>query len=161
MTQSLKLDRFLPYLINVLASRVSRSLGETYGARFGISIAEWRVIAHLAGQDRISVREIYERVDLDKSKISRAAARLEAAGLIEKRVAAADRRLVELRLSRKGRRLFQQIEPLALDYEKQLLSALDPQERKAFVAAMDRLLRAAALSDRNPSQRDIVSSDTT
>ena len=161
MTRSLSLERFLPYLINVLASRVSRSLGETYGARFGITIAEWRVIAHLADRDRISVREIYEKVDLDKSKISRAATRLEAAGLIEKRVAAADRRLVELRLSRKGRRLFQQIEPLALDYEEGLLSVLEPGERAAFVGALDKLLEAVADPAPRHSRTGLVSNETT
>lgn len=161
MARSLSLEQFLPYLINVLASRVSRSLGETYGARFGITIAEWRVIAHLADRDRISVREIYQRVDLDKSKISRAAARLEAAGLIEKRVAAADRRLVELRLSRKGRRLFRQIEPLALDYEKALLAVLEPQERKAFVGALDKLLDAVGDPAPGRSRGELVSTETT
>ena len=89
---NLRLDGFLPYRINVLASHLSRRLAQVYGERFGISIAEWRVIAHLASEDKISVREIFERVDMDKSKISRAASNLEANGLIEKKTSAADRR---------------------------------------------------------------------
>jgi hypothetical protein len=57
----LDLDRFLPYRLNVLASRVSADLARVYEHRFGISIPEWRVLAHLAQNGQISVREIYRR----------------------------------------------------------------------------------------------------
>ncbi len=143
----LSLDDFLPYQINVLASRLSRRLAQVYGERFGISIAEWRVIAHLAGETKISVREIFERVDMDKSKISRAASNLEAAGIIEKRTSAADRRLVEMQLTRKGRRLFARIEPLALEFQSSVLSALSKNERARFQDMTGKLL--AKLEDRS------------
>ncbi len=136
----LDLDDFLPYLMSVLAGRLSRGLAEVYGARFGISLPEWRVIAHLAQNRNVSVREIHERVDMDKSKVSRAAARLEATGLIEKSVNSDDRRLVELRLTRKGRRLFAEIAPLALAYEREALAALTPAQRSTFRAAIGKLL---------------------
>jgi DNA-binding MarR family transcriptional regulator len=139
-TATLDLDRFLPYLVNVLASRMSRDLAGVYEARFGISIPEWRVLAHVAQNRNVSVREIHERVDMDKSKVSRAAARLESVGLIEKKVNAADRRLVELRLTRKGQRLFADIVPLALDYEARMLAVLDESERAAFVQAVGKLI---------------------
>ena len=102
MTRRLTLDSFLPYLISVLASRLSAGLASVYQERFAISVAEWRVIAHLAANRNVSVREIYKRVDMGKPKVSRAAARLEKNGLIEKDAHAGDRRLVELRLSPKG-----------------------------------------------------------
>ena len=55
------------------------------------------------GPSGISVREVHARVDMDKSKVTRAAERLEAAGLIEKTGNPADRRLVTLALSARGR----------------------------------------------------------
>ena len=141
---ALDLDRFLPYLVNVLASRLSRELAAIYEARFGISIPEWRLIAHLAQNGDISVREIHERVDMDKAKISRAAAQLETLGLIEKEINEGDRRLVSLRLTRKGRALFARIEPLALAYEREALSALSLSEQAGLRAAIDKLLGASA-----------------
>lgn len=129
---SLDLDQFLPYLINVLASRLSRGLAGVYEAEFGISISEWRVIAHLAQNGKISVREIHERVDMDKSKISRAAARLESAGLIVKRASVRDRRLVILELTRAGQALFARIEPLALAFERDVMSGLNDAEQAEF-----------------------------
>lgn len=93
-------------------------------SKFGISIPEWRVIFHLHTTGAVSVREIFQRVDMDKSKVSRAASRLQEAGLISKKTNPADRRLVELALTDKGRALMAEITPLALDYERQLMEKL-------------------------------------
>ena len=139
---SLDLDQFLPYLVNVLANRLSRELAGVYQARFGISIPEWRVIAHLSQHEDVSVREIHQRVDMDKAKVSRAAARLEAIGFIEKTDNKGDRRLVALRLTRRGRRLFTEIEPLALAFERESLSKLSKTEEAALRSVLKKLLGA-------------------
>jgi DNA-binding MarR family transcriptional regulator len=143
---TLDLDRFLPYLVNVLASRLSRELASVYEMRFGISIPEWRVIAHLSQNRNVSVREIHQRVDMDKAKVSRAAARLEGAGIIEKKVNGADRRLVELQLTKKGRKMFAEIEPLALAYEQDQLSRLSRKEQASLRAIVDKLLEETIAS---------------
>jgi len=136
----LDLDRFLPYQVSLLAARLSAALSRVYAERFGITIPEWRVIAHLSQHRKVSVREVQARVGMDKSKVSRAAARLELAGLVEKRVNAGDRRLVELSLTRKGRRLFAEIAPLALAFEADLVAALPAAEAEAFRSAVAALL---------------------
>lgn len=136
------LDRFLPYRLNVLAGRVSRGFAAKYRARFGLSVAEWRVLAHLSQTDSVSVRDIHLKADLEKSKASRAAARLEAAGLVEKRVDDDDRRLIAMSLSEKGRDVLAELIPLARAYEAELLAALPAADREA----LDRI--AAALLDR-------------
>jgi DNA-binding MarR family transcriptional regulator len=151
---ALSLDGFLPYLLNVLASRVSSELATVYGERFNISIPEWRVIAHLAQNEKVSVREVHERVDMDKAKVSRAAFRLESLGLVEKRESTVDRRLVELSLTRKGRRLFAEIAPLALDYEAHLLGTLSPDEVRQFRALVVKLLQRPVSG--RPQEKDAV-----
>lgn len=136
----LDLDRFLPYLVNVAASRLSTALAAVYQDRFGISIPEWRVMAHVARHRNVSVREIHARVDMDKAKVSRAAARLESAGLIVKTVPSADRRLVALALTRKGTALYAQIEPLALAFEKSTAAIFLPREEAIFREMLQRLI---------------------
>ncbi len=116
------LAAFLPYQLAVAAARVSRGFADRYRAEFGLSIPEWRVLAHLAHSDSVSVREIHARVDMDKSKVSRAAARLESAGLIEKRINGTDRRLVDLRLTNAGRALIARIVPIAETYQAEVLA---------------------------------------
>ncbi len=133
------LDAFLPYQLAVLSSRVSREFASLYRQKFGISIPEWRVIAHLSQSGSVSVREIHQKVDMDKSKVSRAAARLEKAGYISKRLNPDDRRLVELALTDKGRAMVEEITPMARAYEERVLAALGP-EAACFRAALERLL---------------------
>ncbi|MBD3677593.1 MAG: MarR family transcriptional regulator [Rhodobacteraceae bacterium] len=136
------LENFLPYQLAVLAARVSREFSENYHQRFGLSIPEWRVVAHLAQSDKpLSVREIHARVDMDKSKVSRAATRLETAGYVTKRPHPEDKRLVELSLSDRGRAMMAELAPLAEAYEKEVLAALGDQG-PAFREALRALLAA-------------------
>lgn len=136
---SFDLSAFLPYQLAVAAARISKGFAELYRAEFGLTIPEWRVLAHLAQSDQISVREIQARVDMDKSKISRAAARLEASGLIEKRENLEDRRLLDMRLTAKGRDLIARIVPIADAYQAQILAQIGA-DAPLFRAALLRLL---------------------
>ncbi|MFO1075536.1 MAG: MarR family winged helix-turn-helix transcriptional regulator [Geminicoccaceae bacterium] len=121
------LDDFLPYRLSVAASRVSRRFARRYGAESGISIPEWRVLAHLAEGGPVSVRDIHARVDMDKSKVSRAAARLEEAGLVRKVADTQDRRLVALSLTPAGERLMARLGAIAEAFQEELLALLGPQ----------------------------------
>lgn len=135
------LDDFLPYLVNVLGTRLSVELGAEYGERFGVSIPEWRVLAHLSQHEQVSVREIYQRVEMDKVKVSRAAARLEAAGLVVKDVPGNDRRLIALSLTDKGRSVFAEIAEIALQFQRRYLAALTPDEVEEFRRLLRKLLQ--------------------
>ena len=140
MPGTFDLERFLPYQLNVLAGRLSRGLAERYRRAWGITIPQWRVVAHLSQSEAVSVREIHEKVDMDKSKVSRAASRLEQSGYITKRSNPNDRRLVELALTDKGREMMADLAPLALEYEQQVLARLDPALTAALRDAIDELL---------------------
>ncbi|WP_102225980.1 MarR family winged helix-turn-helix transcriptional regulator [Acidimangrovimonas sediminis] len=118
------LNDFLPYQLAAAAARVSRAFAERYRAEFGISIPEWRVLVHLNHAGAVSVREIHARVDMDKSKVSRAAQRLVDAGYVEKRGHAGDRRLVDLRLTAEGHALVGRILPIAATFQAELLATL-------------------------------------
>jgi DNA-binding MarR family transcriptional regulator len=118
------LDEFLPYQLSELSRRVSARFSQAYRERYGISVAEWRVVAHLSQQTAVSVREIHNRVGMDKPKVSRAASRLEAAGYLRKVVNPADRRLVELSLTPKGRAMIDTLAPIAAEYQAELVAVL-------------------------------------
>lgn len=118
------LDDFLPYQIALLSQRVSARFSRHYRERYGISVAEWRVVAHLSQESSVSVREIHLRVGMDKPKVSRAASRLEAAGYVTKLVNEDDRRLVELSLTPKGHEMIETLAPIAAAYQAELTAAL-------------------------------------
>jgi DNA-binding MarR family transcriptional regulator len=133
-----ELERFLPYRLSVLANLASRALARLYGARFGLSVAEWRVIAHLARAVTASANEVAARAAMDKVQVSRAVARLRAKELVERATDAADRRRSALRLTRRGQATHDAIVPLARGLEAQMLAGLASTD----VAQLDRLLAA-------------------
>ena len=128
------------------AARVSRRFAKRYRTEFGLSIPEWRVLAHLAQSGAVSVREIQVRVEMDKSKVSRAAARLESAGLVAKRANAADRRLLDLTLTDAGRAVMARILPVASAWQAEVLATLGP-DVEPFRGALARLRETGEADD--------------
>jgi DNA-binding MarR family transcriptional regulator len=134
-----ELADFLPYRIAVLSERVSRRLSLIYGAEAGITVAEWRVLVHLARCHQVSVREIHDCVNLDKPRVSRAVTRLTEAGLVAKTGSATDQRLLSISLTDEGHALLGHILPRARAYEDRLMSGLTPAEQITLVQIMEKL----------------------
>ena len=143
---SFDLDGFLPYRLSVAASRISRRFAALYGAEAGLSIPEWRVLAHLDRSGAVSVRDINARVHLDKSIVSRAASRLEEAGLLCKSGHDTDRRLVTLELTAEGRALMRRLGRIATAFQAELIAELGP-EAGALDRALTRLIGPAVDED--------------
>lgn len=122
------LETFLPYRLSVLANRLSRAFARHYQDEFGISIAEWRVIAVLGSFAPLSSNEIGEKTEMDKAKVSRAVAQLLQSGLIARDAHPTDQRLIQLTLSRQGRRIYEAIVPRAKALEAELTRGLSRRE---------------------------------
>jgi DNA-binding MarR family transcriptional regulator len=133
----LDLEHFLPYRLSVLSNRVSQTIAGAYARRFGIGVTEWRVIAVLGRYPGLSANEVAARTAMDKVAVSRAVARLLARRLLAREIHGDDRRRSVLALSESGYRIYDDVVPLALAYERRLLAPLDADER----AQLDRLLR--------------------
>jgi len=130
---------FTPYRLAMAAQKLSEMLAKHYRSQFGISIPEWRVLVHLAHSGDVSVRDIEARVGMEKSKVSRAASRLETSGLIVKTVNDDDRRLIRLTLSDKGRTLMSELLPLADAFQTEITAKLGD-TLDGFEAGLDKLL---------------------
>ena len=137
------LARFLPYRLAVAAEKLSEGLARRYRDDFGISVPEWRVLVHLAHSGNVSVRDIEARVAMEKSKVSRAASRLETWGYIAKEVNESDRRLLQLSLTAKGQALMAQLLPIAIAYQEEVIARL-AETRDGFEAGLDRLTEEKA-----------------
>lgn len=133
------LDSFLPYRLTVVAARLSARLAKNYRTKYGISIAEWRVLLNVGYSGDVSVRDIEKRVSLEKSKVSRAATKLQAKGYLTKKVDSRDRRLLKLALTKKGTDLLRELIPLAVAFQDELKMSLG-QEIEPLNSALDRLL---------------------
>jgi DNA-binding MarR family transcriptional regulator len=136
---SFELSGFLPYQLAVAAEQIRKDFARRFQPEFDLSVPEWRVLAQLAGREGVSVRELHATVAMDKSKVSRAASRLEEAGLLEKRENAGDRRLLEMRLTDEGNDLASRLFPLAHGFQEELSRKLG-KDAAAFRRALMRLL---------------------
>lgn len=148
-SQALELEKFLPYRLSVLAQLVSESLHDLYAGPFDLAVTEWRVMAALGRFAPLTATEVGQRIVMDKVAVSRAVARLEQRGLVERTADRADRRRAPLRLSAKGRAVHARIVPLALEYQAKLYGVLTPEERRQFDALSDRLFIHAQLLRQN------------
>lgn len=144
---SLRLDRFLPYRLSVLTNVVSTAIAAAYAERFRLSIPEWRVLAVLATNPKLSAAEVAQRTAMDKVAVSRAVGSLLRARRIARGTAAGDRRRSVLRLAPAGERVYAQVAPFALRYERELLATLSAPERRALDRLLRRLLARAAEID--------------
>lgn len=135
----LELERFLPYRLSVLSNAVSQAIAREYAERFGLGITEWRVMAVLGRYPGLSAVEVAERTAMDKVAVSRAVSRLVESGRLQRETHDDDRRRSVLRLSEAGYRIYDEVAPMALAFERRLLEGMDAAERDLLFRLLDRL----------------------
>jgi DNA-binding MarR family transcriptional regulator len=140
----LKLEEFLPYRVNVLASLVSQALSRIYADRYGIGVPEWRVLVTLGQYGVMTGKAIGGHSHMHKTKVSRAVALLEKRKLVARRANRADLRESFLALTPAGLSMYADLAPIALDFAKRLSEVVDPGDRAAFERAVDRLTQQSA-----------------
>jgi len=140
----LKLEEFLPYRLNVVASLVSQALSRIYADRYGIGVPEWRVMVTLGQYGMMTGKSIGSHSHMHKTKVSRAVALLEQRKLVTRRANRADLREAFLTLTTAGRAMYDDLAPIALDFANRLSEVVDPADRAAFERAVDRLIEHSA-----------------
>jgi len=140
---NLILEDFLPYKLAILSHTVSSLVARVYDKSFGLTIPEWRVIAIVGRFQGLSAVEVAERTMMDKVAVSRAVTKLIKSGRIEREFADADRRRSILNLSEEGKQVHDEVAPLALKMEKDLLHGLTVDEVGTLNTVIERLLARA------------------
>lgn len=136
---TLSLQQFLPYRLSALANRISQSLAIKYSKQYGISVQEWRILAVLGEEIKLSAVDITNRIAMDKVAVSRAVKRLIEKGLLVKDLDSKDQRSHELTLTTNGIELYQQLVPIALEHEQQVTENLTDKERKSLLKLLSKL----------------------
>ena len=142
----LDLFGFVPFRLNRLAAEVSAALSSEYQQRYGLDIPEWRVLATLGFRDEAcSAQYIAHCTRTHKSTISRAVTALMNRQLVERVENEDDRREFALRMTRKGKALYEELIPRLLRREQEILSCLSAQQRNDFAKLLGRIERSLDL----------------
>ena len=121
-----------------LASSMDRAAGLYYGARFGLRIADLRVLVNAARSPGLSLVEISRRARLDRAWISRSVQGLERRGLVRKRPMDGDDRAQSVFLTDKGDALLRQLIPIVQHRQHRLLQG---ENQKDLEQTLERLRR--------------------
>src|ERR1700741_4141403 len=125
----LDLFKFVPFRLNRVAAEVSQALSSEYQTRYGLDIPEWRVLATLGfRKEACSAQYISQCTRTHKSTISRAVTALLERELIERVAHAVDRREFRLRMTRKGKSLYEELIPRLLRRDRVILSRLSARD---------------------------------
>ena len=126
--EEFRLEDFLPHRLSVASEFVSRLLARQYLEEIGLSMAEWRLLAAVGRYGVLSPTAAGEHTDMDKVKVSRAAASLAARGFLKQAHDPNDGRGRLLRLSRKGTTIYAAMPSRAHELEQTVSAALTAAE---------------------------------
>ncbi|GIU67688.1 MarR family winged helix-turn-helix transcriptional regulator [Candidatus Phycosocius spiralis] len=135
----LHLETYLPYRLAVASNKVSALIAKAYESRFDLTTSQWRILAVLSEGQSMSQQELVLRTTMDKVMVSRATATLVARDLVRSRYKASDRRAVQLSLSKAGFAIVQEVTPMALSLEQELIEAIGVQAAERLESILRKL----------------------
>lgn len=142
--------RHLPYRVLMLGKMLDRLSVQQVRDRAGMSLAEWRVLAHIAVMGSKSASEVSGAALVDRAEVSRAVRSLEAGGYLSRANNPRNRKSSLLTLTPAGKAVFDQVHLHRRAFFDALMTGLTPEE----VATLDRLLLTMARNaDRIASER--------
>ena len=100
------------------------------------SLTEARVIYELANREKASATELVNELGLDAGYLSRMLRGFEKRKLIEKSVSETDARQSVLKLTKQGRKEFENLNRLTRNQIEEILNDLSPAEQNRLLAAM-------------------------
>lgn len=113
------------------------------------SLAEARVIYELATRAEPNAKEIVEVLGMDPGYLSRVLAKLEASGLLKRKVSKQDSRRADLALTRKGKTVFATLNTLSEKQAGTILDNLAPTDRSRLISSMKSIEALLAPGTRN------------
>ena len=96
----------------------------------GVSAGTWFTLALLAREDGMSQGELSQRFDVDPSRVTRLAKRLERGGLLRRERDRRDNRVLRMYLTGKGRGLIESLSNRRESFDHRVSSVLSPEELK-------------------------------
>src|SRR5262245_48811771 len=152
-------QHFIGYTITDVG-RLLRTVFERRVRAFGLTRAQWLIIARLHRRPGLSQSEIADLLEIEKAPAGRLIERMEAKHWLQRRSDARDRRINRLYLTSKANRLHAEIWTIAEATVNHPRCVLLPQERQQLSGLMARVkLTLQTLAERDPSRSEDAALD--
>jgi DNA-binding MarR family transcriptional regulator len=136
----LELETFFSFRVSIVAKLLDRRLSHLVGERFGLAVAEYRVLSQVTMYPKSTIRAISARTFVDKAQVSRAVAVLEQQDLIARATPSSDRRSPVFTATRAGKALMNRIVPLRQGQERELVEHLGRARADAVTESLSVLM---------------------
>ena len=110
--------------------------------RCSISLTQCHAMVEIGRADRLSISSLAEKMELDKSTVSRAVDALVAKGIAHRETDFSNRRFVTISLTAKGCAEFKGIENSMNTYYEKVLGAIRQDKREQVLESIQLLLQA-------------------
>jgi len=108
-------------------------------SRFGVDVHHLRILRLIDDKPGSTFTELADETKFERSATSRSLGRLIKAGLVQRKNDGRDARRFRLFTTAKGKALRDRADPVSLEMERLLLQVLEPAERHAFLATIEKL----------------------
>jgi DNA-binding MarR family transcriptional regulator len=135
------LDRRFGYRFSMLGRALGQQMLLFVEREFGLSLAEYRILAVLEGSKSPSIKQIAKQSQIDKAQVTRCTSALVQRGLLKQTVDARDRRLRSISLTQAGRGLLATMRPFTNERHKRLERCATRSELEIFLKVLARFER--------------------
>lgn len=136
----------IPHRLLLLARLIDRETSKQLYTQFGLTVAEWRVLAFVCTAGPATAAAVGAAFDADRAEISRAVSKLLSATYIQRDNDPNHRRRMILSPTETGRTVHQRVRQERRAYFDAILLDLTPDQRTAFDRGMNAIVeRVSAL----------------
>ena len=112
---------------------------EQVATKVGLTVAEFKALRNFGANERLSVGELARRLELSSSRLTRILDGLVEQGLVTREIGTDDRRLMELRLTDKGRAMKSRLGEQYVKTHLEIISHLPEGGANSVVYALEHL----------------------
>lgn len=131
------------YRVHALASSLAKGAMRFYGAKFGITLPEMRILSTLGSYGALAARDIVTLTAMDKALVSRVLSGLATSGYVEKGARRSGPRLRGWHLSPTGEAFVARLQPVWIAREARIQSGLTRAEHEILLDLLERLFWAS------------------
>ena len=141
-------DRFVEFMSEALPELISSIMREDTSAvsKGQVSVPQFWALHYIAQKEGLTVNELATALHRGKSSTSGLLQRLKKSGLVKRAHSKADRRIVHITLTAKGRKLTEQLAANRKQGIRKTYSSLTAPERTRHIQMLDKILKATRAS---------------